>query len=70
MGLVPNGLVAATWAFKREVLRHHLAMGESVTATARRLGIEPTYLIRLKRELGIEGPRGPGRAARNLRGQP
>ena len=43
--------------FKVAFLRHHLSMGDSVAATARRLGIARTYLVRLKREFGVEGPR-------------
>ena len=70
MGLLPIGPAAATWAFKRKFLRHHLGLGETIAATARRLGIERTYLVRLKRELEIEGPRAPGRRARLRQGHP
>lgn len=70
MTRIPNEITDAVWAFKREFLRHHLLMGDSIAATARRLGIERTYLVRLKRDLGIEGPRAPGVRARHRAGQP
>lgn len=53
----PNEMTAAVWQFKRAFLAHHLSIGESISATAKRLGIQRTYLTRLKRDLGLEGLR-------------
>ena len=44
-------------AFRVALLRHYLALG-SVNWAARHLGVDPRYLRRLKRTLGIEGRRG------------
>jgi len=66
----PNALTEAIRQFKKAFIRQHLAAGESVSATAKRLGIQRTYLVRLKRDLGIEGPRDRDRGRRQLLGQP
>lgn len=47
----------AITAYKRAVVQHHLGGGVTVSAAARRLGIQRSYLARLKRDLGVEGPR-------------
>lgn len=53
----PDDFHEATRQFRRAFLVHHLAVGESIIKTARRIGVQRTYLIRLKREFDIEGPR-------------
>jgi transposase-like protein len=50
--------------FKRALLRHYLAQGLSVAATARQLGMGRTRLVRLKRDFGVEGARPQNRGGR------
>ena len=65
----PNNLTDATRAFRRLFLMHHLAAAGTITATAKRLGTQRTFIIRLNRELGIEGLRSQNRTERKRQGQ-
>jgi len=64
MTACPNNLTDATREFRRLFLLHHLAAAGTITATATRLGTQRTYITRLNRELGIEGPRSTKRPQR------
>ena len=64
MTACPNNLSDAMRHFKRAFLVHHLAAAGTVTETAKRLGTHRTYITRLNRELGVEGPRSSKRPQR------
>ena len=69
MTVCPNNLAGATRYFRRLFLLHHLAAAGTITATAKQLGTQRTYITRLNRELGIEGPRSNKRPERTRQGQ-
>ena len=69
MTACPNNLADATRYFRRLFLLHHLAAAGTITATAKQLGTQRTYIRRLNRELGIEGPRSTHRPDRTRQGQ-
>jgi len=65
----PNNLTDATRYFRRLFLMHHLAAAGTISGTAKQLGTQRTYVTRLNRELGIEGPRSSNRTERKRLGQ-
>jgi len=69
MTACPNNLADATRYFRRLFLMHHLAAAGTITATATRLGTQRTYITRLNRELGVEGPRSQNSTERKRQGQ-
>jgi len=69
MTVCPNNLTDAMRYFRRLFLMHHLAAAGTASETARRLGTQRTYIARLNRELGIEGPRSQNRTERKAQGQ-
>jgi len=69
VNICPNNLVDATRWFRRAFLLHHLHAAGTLTETAKRLGTQRTYIARLNRTLGIEGPRSSNRTIRAAQGQ-
>src|SRR5262245_13025150 len=63
------GFHGAVSEFKRRLIEATLTqMGGNRTRTARALGLQRTYLLRLIREFGISVPAPPGPAARRPEG--
>jgi len=60
----PNNLSDATRYFRRLFLMRHLAAAKTITATATQLGTQRSYISRLNRQLGVEGPRSSKRPKR------
>jgi DNA-binding NtrC family response regulator len=58
----PLGYHGAVWDFKRRLIEATLhQMSGNRTHTARALGLQRTYLLRLIRELGVSAPPPPMR---------